>query len=156
MTGQEGKPAELIVAILRKLIRGPDELAKLSTIRRKLANEKASIEAKLRSGAKDQLDATRDGLIKLRDTRLAVTRIREEMVNVERLCEDPKMAVEGFAKISEVLWCHCTVLPKDPTESLTWFPSLICPQRSREYTVSSYRRSRWFRLCGAWKPRSNI
>lgn len=50
----------------------------------------------------DQLDATRDGLIKLRDTRIAVNHIREEMVNVERLCEDPKTAIEGFSKISEV------------------------------------------------------
>jgi len=83
-------------------LRGPDDLAKISTIRKKLASEKASIEAKLRGGAKDQMDATRDGLIKLRDTRLAVGSIREMMVNVERSCEDPKTAIEGFSKISEV------------------------------------------------------
>ena len=83
-------------------LRGPDDLAKITTIRKKLAQEQASIVAKLRSSAMDQLDATRDGLIKLRDTRIAVTSIREEMVNVERLCEDPRGAIEGFSKISEV------------------------------------------------------
>ena len=85
-----------------QLLRIPDDLAKIDTLRKRLAAEKASIDSKLTSGAKDQLDATRDGLIKLRDSRLSVTRIREEMVNVERLCEDPKTFVEGFAKISEV------------------------------------------------------
>lgn len=85
-----------------ELLKSPDDLVKIHTIRVRLEQERASIEAKLRSGAKDQLDATRDGLLKLRDTKLAVTRIREEMVNVERLCEDPKTAVEGFSKISQV------------------------------------------------------
>jgi exocyst complex component 3 len=90
------------LTLLTQYLRGPDDLAKISTIRKKLAQEKASIVAKLRSSAKDQLDATRDGLIKLRDTRLAVNHIREEMVNVERVCEDPRTAMEGFSKISEV------------------------------------------------------
>lgn len=84
------------------MLKSPDDLARINGLRQKLEAERASIETKLKSGAKDQLDATRDGLLKLRDTRLAVTRIREEMVNVERLCEDPKTFVEGFGKISEV------------------------------------------------------
>jgi exocyst complex component 3 len=33
---------------------------------------------------------------------VAVGQIREEMVNIERLCEDPKTWVEGFRKIAEV------------------------------------------------------
>ena len=87
---------------LWQYLRSGDDIAKIANIRKKLAAERASIEAKLKSGAKDQLDATRDGLLKLRDTRVSVTRIREEMVNVERLCEDPKTSIEGFSKISQV------------------------------------------------------
>lgn len=83
-------------------LRSAEDIAKIAAIRKKLASERAGIEAKLKSGAKDQLDATRDGLLKLRETRNAVTAIREEMVNVERLCEDPKTSIEGFSKISEV------------------------------------------------------
>lgn len=97
-SGGHAAVSELVSAYLR----GPDDLAKISNIRKKLASESASIVAKLRSGAVDQLDATRDGLLKLRDTRAAITSIREQMVNVERLCEDPKTNIEGFSKIAEV------------------------------------------------------
>jgi len=93
-------------AAVSEYLRSGDDIAKIANIRKKLAAERASIEAKLKSGAKDQLDATRDGLLKLRDTRVSVTRIREEMVNVERLCEDSKTNIEGFSKISQVSRVH--------------------------------------------------
>ena len=87
-------------------LKSPDDLAKTANIRRRIKKEQDSIEVKLRTGAKDQLDATRDGLAKLMSTRVAVGEIREQMVNVERLCEDPRSVVEGFSKIGEVSKIH--------------------------------------------------
>ena len=87
-------------------LKSPDDLLKIAGLRRKLRKEQESLEVSLRTGAKDQLDATRDALSKLMDTRVTVGEIREEMVNVERLCEDPRIHVDGFGKIGEVSKIH--------------------------------------------------
>lgn len=81
---------------------GGTELSTVSAGRKRIADEKARLEVQLREGAQGQLDATRDGLAKLRDTRVVVGQIREQMVNVERLCDDRRTHVEGMAKITEV------------------------------------------------------
>ena len=92
--------------LVAESLRTPNDLSKVSTLRQRIRAELASVETQLNSGAKDQLDATRDGLSKLMDTRVAVGEIREQMVNVERLCEDPRTRVEGFARIRDVSRIH--------------------------------------------------
>lgn len=79
-----------------------DDLNKIGTLRKKIRSELSSVESQLRAGAKDQLDATRAGISRLMDTRVGVGEIREQMVNVDRLCGDPRTRVEGFDKIGEV------------------------------------------------------
>lgn len=73
-------------------LKSPDDLAKIAALRKKLQKEQASLSAKLKTGAKDQLEATRDGLLKLQATRKDVAGIREAFADVESLCGD---AVEG-------------------------------------------------------------
>lgn len=73
-------------------LKSPDDLAKIAALRKKLQKEQASLSAKLKTGAKDQLEATRDGLLKLQATRKDVSGIREAFADVESLCGD---AVEG-------------------------------------------------------------
>ena len=83
-------------------LQSPDDLAKVSAYRKKLEKEKASIDARLRSGVKEQLDATRDGLRKLFGTRNNVQAIKDEMETVDRMCSDPKYVVSTFDQISRV------------------------------------------------------
>ncbi|GAA94822.1 hypothetical protein E5Q_01476 [Mixia osmundae IAM 14324] len=89
-----------------EFLKSPDDLVKTAAFRVKLEKEKASIEAKLKSGAKEQLDATRDGLAKLRDSRTSVGQIREEMVSIERVSTDPTAVVQGFPLIQEISQVH--------------------------------------------------
>ncbi|CCM00735.1 uncharacterized protein FIBRA_02775 [Fibroporia radiculosa] len=84
----------------------PDDLAKIPAFRRKLEKEKASIDARLKSGVKEQLDATRDGLRKLFNTRNNVQTIKDEMQTVDRLCSDPQNSVSTFDQISRVSMVH--------------------------------------------------
>lgn len=102
MNGTLLSPAQRVADSLKS----PDDLLKIAGLRKKLRKEQESLEVSLRTGAKDQLDATRDALAKLMDTRVAVGEIREELVNVERLCEDPRTHVDGFGKIGEVSKIH--------------------------------------------------
>ncbi|KZS94637.1 exocyst complex component Sec6 [Sistotremastrum niveocremeum HHB9708] len=89
-----------------EMLQIPDDLMKISALRKKLEKEKASIDAKLKSGVKEQLDATRDGLRKLLSTRNNVQAIKDEMSAVERSCMDPKNAVKTFEQISRVSAVH--------------------------------------------------
>lgn len=80
----------------------PDDLAKITAFRKKLEKEKASIDARLKSGVKEQLDATRDGLRKVFGTRSNIQTVKDELETVDRLCGDPQNQVATFDQISRV------------------------------------------------------
>ncbi|KAJ7733228.1 exocyst complex component Sec6 [Mycena maculata] len=87
-------------------LQSPDDLVKISTFRKKLEKEKASIDARLKSGVRDQLQATREGLRKLLGTRNNVQVIKDEMGAIERQCADPANIVTTFDQISRVSMVH--------------------------------------------------
>ncbi|KAK7060898.1 SNARE-binding exocyst subunit S6 [Paramarasmius palmivorus] len=87
-------------------LQAPDDLVKVSAYRKKLEKEKASIDARLKSGVKEQLQATREGLRKLLSTRSNVQSIRDEMVLIENECNDPQNRVATFDQISRVSMVH--------------------------------------------------
>lgn len=89
-----------------ELFKSPDDLNKLSQIRKRLQREQAGIDAKLKQGAKEQLDATREAMSKLRETKNQIEAIKEDMVAIEKACEDPRIRVEGFGKIASVSKIH--------------------------------------------------
>jgi exocyst complex component 3 len=83
-------------------LQSPDDLVKISAFRKKLEKEKASIDARLKSGVKEQLQATRLGLKKFISTRQNVQVIKDEMMTIEKDCEDPYIRVPIFDQISRV------------------------------------------------------
>lgn len=85
-------------------LQSPDDLVKVAAFRRKLEKEKASIDARLKNGVKDQLDATREGLKKLLGTRNNVQALKDEMQTIDRHCQDPSLTVSMFDQISRVSW----------------------------------------------------
>lgn len=89
-------------------LQSPDDLMKIAAFRKKLEKEKASIDARLKSGVKEQLDATRESLRKLFGTRDNVQAVKDEMETIDRLCSDPQNNVATFDQISRV--CHFFLL----------------------------------------------
>lgn len=83
-------------------LQSPDDLAKVAGFRKKLEKEKASIDTRLKNGVKEQLIATREGLRRLLSTRDNVQAIKDEMVTVEKECNDPQINVPTFDQISRV------------------------------------------------------
>lgn len=71
--------------LVAEFLKSPDDLTKISALRKKLLKEQVSLSAKLKLGAKEQLEATRDGLLKLQATRKDVASIREAFAQVEAL-----------------------------------------------------------------------
>jgi exocyst complex component 3 len=89
-------------AAVGEVLRSPDDLLKLAAYRKKLIKEKAALDAKLSSGVKAQLDATRDALLKLQASKAAVALIREEMMSIEKLKGESEHEGEAFTKIARV------------------------------------------------------
>ncbi|KAF8631872.1 hypothetical protein AX15_002142 [Amanita polypyramis BW_CC] len=87
-------------------LQSPDDLAKVAAFRKKLEKEKASIDTRLKNDVKEQLIATREGLRRLLSTRDNVQAIKDEMVNVEKECNDPQIDVPTFDQISRVSMVH--------------------------------------------------
>lgn len=87
-------------------LQSPDDLVKVAAFRKKLEKEKASIDARLKTGVKEQLEATRQGLTKLLGTRDNVQAVRDEMSSIERECEDMSIKVSTFDQISRVSMVH--------------------------------------------------
>lgn len=87
-------------------LQSPDDLVKIATFRKKLEKEKASIDARLKTGVKEQLDATREGLKKLFGTRNNIQIIKDELGTVDRQSSDPQNVVLTFDQISRVRTHH--------------------------------------------------
>jgi exocyst complex component 3 len=115
-------------------LQSPDDLVKIATFRKKLEKEKASIDTRLKTGVREQLEATREGLRKLLSTRHNVQTIKDEMESVDRLCRDPSNEVKTFDQISRVS------LPHLRCERAS---ELSSSARSRWSTATSNRRRRW-------------
>ncbi|KAF8967657.1 exocyst complex component sec6 [Flammula alnicola] len=87
-------------------LQSPDDLVKVSAFRKKLEKEKASIDTRLNNGVKEQLQATRLGLKKFLSTRENVQVLKDEMMSIEKECEDPSVRVATFDQISRVSLVH--------------------------------------------------
>lgn len=94
--------------LLSEYLKSPDDLAKIPSLRRKLVQEHASLSAKLKLGAKDQLEATVDGLHQLQSTRREIAGVQEVFAQVESLFDEPGRASgdpdssKSFRLISEL------------------------------------------------------
>ncbi|KIL69433.1 hypothetical protein M378DRAFT_69839 [Amanita muscaria Koide BX008] len=99
-------PAISAAQAIGEYLQSPDDLAKVAAFRKKLEKEKASIDTRLKNGVKEQLIATRAGLIKLLSTRENVQTVKDEMVTVEKECNDPQINVPTFDQISRVSMVH--------------------------------------------------
>lgn len=91
-------------------LQSPDDLVKISAFRKKLEKEKASIDARLKTGVKEQLQATREGLKKLLSTRDHIQAVKDEMITIEKECEDTSIRVATFDQISRVRRELCRVV----------------------------------------------
>jgi exocyst complex component 3 len=83
-------------------LQSPDDLVKVTALKKKLEKEKASIDTRLKVGVREQLEQTREGLRKLFATRNNVQTIKDEMETVDRMCNDPQNKVATFDQISRV------------------------------------------------------
>ncbi|KAJ8099879.1 exocyst complex component Sec6-domain-containing protein [Lipomyces tetrasporus] len=97
-----GEPAESAISSLADLLRYPDDLAKISSIKERLVRDKAAIDLQLKSGVQTQLDITKNGLKNLLDAKALVGALSSELVNLHIFCAQAEKMVPGFSQINRV------------------------------------------------------
>lgn len=97
---------EIAIAKLAELLKHPDDLnTKVGPLAKKLAKEKASIDAQLNTGVQTQLDNVQEGLETLTISRQNSDKIKDNMQFIDRLCRDSQSMIRDFPRIHKVRRC---------------------------------------------------
>jgi hypothetical protein len=92
-------------AVLRvtDLLRHPDDLTnKLPTLRRKIAMERASVEAQLKTVMESQLDATQRGIDALEVCKRETQMIKDALIMMDNICGDSENSIKNYGFIQKV------------------------------------------------------
>src|SRR5436309_2439654 len=92
-------------AVLRvaDLLRHPDDLTnKLPMLIKKIAMERASVEAQLKTVMEGQLDATQKGIDALAKSRQLTESIRSSLVEMDKICGDSENNIKNYSFIQKV------------------------------------------------------
>ncbi|ERS94909.1 exocyst complex component Sec6 [Sporothrix schenckii 1099-18] len=91
---------------LADLLRHPDDLDKIATLKLDFARKKAAVDSQLRAGLRDQLETTQSGMTGLSDGQKAVQQIKDEMMQIDKLCSESQNMIKDFATINQVSQAH--------------------------------------------------
>ncbi|KAH6562713.1 hypothetical protein BASA50_007432 [Batrachochytrium salamandrivorans] len=96
-------------AVLRlvDMLRHPDDLTnKLPLARKKVAMERASVEAQLKTVMESQLDGTQKGIDALRGCRTETALMRDALARMDTLCGGPLNTIKNYTHIKRMSRTH--------------------------------------------------
>lgn len=89
------------------ILRHPDDLTnKLPTLIKKIAMERASVEAQLKTVMEGQLDSTQKGIDALARSRLLTEGIKLSLVDMDKICGDSENNIKNYAFIQKISRAH--------------------------------------------------
>lgn len=91
---------------LAELLRNPDDLDKMASLKTDFFRKKAAVDAQLKLGLGEQLKLTQAGMGSIKDGQRIVNEIKEEMIKIDRLCAEQKDMIRNFPEINEVAKAH--------------------------------------------------
>ncbi len=91
---------------LTELLRHPDDLDKIGSLKLEFARKKAAVDSQLRAGLRDQIETTQSGMTGLVDGQKIVQQIKEEMMQIDKLCSESQNMIKDFATINQVSQAH--------------------------------------------------
>ncbi|KAI7868607.1 exocyst complex component Sec6-domain-containing protein [Spinellus fusiger] len=98
---------EIALAKLSELLKHPDDLnTKVGPLARRLAKEKASIDAQLNTGVQTQLDNVQECLETLSLSSENNNKVKANMWKIDKLCHDAQSMIKDFPRINKVSQVH--------------------------------------------------
>lgn len=93
-------------AKLAELLRHPEDLEKIAALKADFSHKKAAVDGQLRAGLKEQLEITQSGMTSISDSQRIVNQIKEEMMNIDKLCAESQDMIKDFPNINIVSQIH--------------------------------------------------
>ncbi|KAG9529881.1 exocyst complex component Sec6, partial [Aureobasidium melanogenum] len=91
---------------LAELLRHPDDLDKISSLKSEFTRKKAAVDGQLRIGLKEQLEITQQGMSSINDGQHTVNLIKDEMIKIDRLCVEAQNMIQDFPFVDKVAQTH--------------------------------------------------
>lgn len=93
----------IYVLIKVDLLKHPDDLTnKLPMLIKKIAMERASVEAQLKTVMESQLDATQKGIDALAESRKLTEKIKSALIDMDKICGDSENNIKNYPFIQKV------------------------------------------------------
>jgi len=87
---------------LADLLKHPDDLDRLPTLRSDFTRKKTLIDAQLKHNLTQQLTTTQSGMSSISDGHKTVQLIKEEMLKIDRLCSEAQGMIRDFPEIEKL------------------------------------------------------
>lgn len=98
---------EILMVRVADMLRHPDDLTnKLPMLRKKIAMERASVEAQLKTIMEVQLDSMQKGLDTVRESKVQTENIKKSLLQMDSLCGEEKNAIKNYLHIRRVSIAH--------------------------------------------------
>lgn len=91
---------------IHDLLRTPDDLEKLASLKADVVRRKADVDARLREGLDHHLETTQNGMSTLAEGQKLVGQIRDEMKSIHDLCEQAQAIRKDFPQIDYLARVH--------------------------------------------------
>ncbi|KAF2154014.1 exocyst complex component Sec6 [Myriangium duriaei CBS 260.36] len=98
--------AEDVTSRLAELLRSPDDLDKIASLRAEFTRKKAAVDDQLRLGLKEQLEITQSGMTSIADGQRTVNLIKDEMMKIDRLCAEAQNMIKDFPFVDKIAQTH--------------------------------------------------
>ncbi|KAL4936776.1 hypothetical protein BDV06DRAFT_85714 [Aspergillus oleicola] len=87
---------------LEDLLRHPEDLDKINGLKAEYTRKKAAVDAQLREGLRDQLASVQSSLGALTEGQRQVSKTRDELQGIDRLCAESQNSVDDFSRIDQL------------------------------------------------------
>ena len=87
---------------LAELLKTPDDLDKLPSLKSEFTRKKATIDSQLKIGLSEQLQITQNGMSSITEGQRLVNSIKEEMMKIDKLCAESQGMIRDFPEINRM------------------------------------------------------
>ncbi|KAI9367793.1 exocyst complex component Sec6-domain-containing protein [Aspergillus egyptiacus] len=87
---------------LEDLLRHPEDLDKILGLKAEYTRKKAAVDLQLREGLRDQLATVQRSLSALTEGQRQVSKTRDELQGIDRLCAESQSSVDDFSRIDQL------------------------------------------------------
>jgi len=101
-TGTDG----VSVPRIQDVLRTPEDLEKLTSLKAEIGRKKADVDGRLRDGLKEHLENTQNGMSTLSEGQKLVGQIKDEMKSIYELCEQAQAIRKNFPQLDYLARVH--------------------------------------------------